>query len=209
MSPYPRQLADSVVERLVQPLLQWSWATTLPLAIAESSPRSSLAAANGQLLAVDRAMYAAAGGHAAVRTEVLDDVALLRAVKRVGGRGGVVDGTQLATCRMYDGWSELRAGYTKSMWAAFGSPVGAALVVGALGLVYVVPPVAALRGSRVGLLGYAAGVAGRMLVARRVGGRILPDSLAHPVSVVVFGGLVADSWRQRRRGALSWKGRAV
>ncbi|MET0741127.1 MAG: glycosyltransferase family 2 protein [Candidatus Nanopelagicales bacterium] len=209
VSPYPRQLADSLGERLVQPLLQWSWATTLPLGLAESSTRESLTAANGQLLAVDRAMYAAAGGHAAVRGEVLDDLALLRAVKRLGGRGGVVDGTHLATCRMYDGWAELRAGYTKSLWSAFGSPVGAALVVGGLGLVYVVPAVAALRGSRAGLLGYAAGVAGRMLVAHRVNGRILPDSLAHPLSVALLGGLVVDSWLGRRRGSLSWKGRAV
>ena len=145
-----------------------------------------------------------------MRGEVLDDVALLRAVKRAGGRGGVVDGTHLATCRMYDGWAELRAGYTKSLWSAFGSPAGAALVVGALGLVYVVPAVAALRGSRVGLLGYAAGVAGRVLVARRVGGRVLPDALAHPVSVVVLRRAASRTpgWR-RRRGALSWKGRAV
>jgi hypothetical protein len=81
VSPYPRQQAGSVAERLVQPLLQWSWLTFLPLRWAERSPRPSLAAANGQLLAVRRAAYRRAGGHAAVRTEVLDDLALLRAVK--------------------------------------------------------------------------------------------------------------------------------
>jgi hypothetical protein len=209
VSPYPRQVAVTAAERVVQPLLQWSWLTTLPLRVAERSPRASLAAANGQLLVVDAAAYRRAGGHAAVRAEMLEDIALLRAVKRSGGRGTVVDGTEIATCRMYDGWAELRDGYAKSLWSAFGSPTGAAAVVGALGLAYVVPPLAALRGSRVGLLGYVAGVAGRAVVGRRVGARVWPDALAHPASVVVFGWLTARSLRDRRRGRLTVRGRPL
>ena len=209
VSPYPRQLAGSAAERLVQPLLQWSWLTTLPLRVAESSPRPSLAAANGQFLVVDAAAYRRAGGHAAVRAAMLEDVALLRAVKRSGGRGTVVDGTALATCRMYDGWADLRDGYAKSLWSAFGSPAGAAAVLAALVLAYVVPPAAALHGSRAGLVGTAAAVTGRVLVGRRVGSRVWPDAFAHPVSVLVFAGLTARSLRLRRRGTLTVRGRTV
>lgn len=207
--PYPRQEAATVAERLVQPLLQWSWTSTLPLAAAERSRRPSTAVANGQLLVVDAAAHRRLGGHAAVRAEVLEDVALVRALKRVGGRGVVADGTGVATCRMYDGWPALRAGYAKSLWAAFGSPAGASAVQGLLLLVHVVPAVAALAGSRTGLVGYAAGVASRALVARRTGGRAWPDSLAHPVSVGVLAGLTADSFAGRRSGRLRWKGREV
>ncbi len=209
VSPYPRQLARTGTERLVQPLLQWSWLTTLPIRVAETSPRPSLSAANGQLLAVDAATYRRAGGHEAVRGEVLDDIALLRAVKAVGGTGGVADGSHLATCRMYDGWADLREGYSKSLWSAFGSRLGAAVAVGGLAVLYVVPAVAALRGSRVGLVGYAAAVAGRYAVAERTGGRSLPDSLAHPASVAVLGWLTARSWLLHERGGLTWKGRAL
>ena len=209
VSPYPRQLALTAAERLIQPLLQWSWLTTLPLGAAERSPRPSLSAANGQLLAVDAAAYRRAGGHAAVRDQVLDDVALLRAVKRSGGRGGVADGTQLAVCRMYEDWPSLRDGYTKSLWAAFGSPTGAAAVAAGLGLAYVVPPLAALGGSAVGLGGYAVAVAGRYAVAERTGGRSLPDSLAHPASVALLGWLMARSVREHRRGRLTWRGRPL
>jgi len=207
--PWPRQLAVTAAERLVQPLLQWSWLTFLPLRLAERSARPSLAAANGQLLAVRRPAYDRAGGHAAVRAEVVEDVALLRAVKRAGGRGGVADGTALAGCRMYAGWPELRDGYTKSLWAAFGSPAGAAGVVGLLALAYLVPPAAALLGSRTGLAGYAAGVIGRVVTARRTGGRAWPDALAHPASVAAFGWLTARSLRAHHAGALVWKGRRI
>ncbi|HVN11916.1 MAG TPA: glycosyltransferase family A protein [Kineosporiaceae bacterium] len=209
VSPYPRQLAESWSERLVQPLLQWSWLTFLPLGRAEGSPRPSVSAGNGQLLAVDAEIYRRVGGHRAVRTEVLDDVALVRTVKAGGGRGGVVDGTGLATCRMYRSWPELRDGYDKSLWAAFGSPAGAAAVVAGLGVLYVVPAVAALRGSLIGLVGYGAAVTGRYVVAERTGGRSLPDSLAHPASVALLGVLTGRSWLGHRQGTLQWKGRPV
>jgi Glycosyl transferase family 2 len=209
VSPYPRQIAETWSERLVQPLLQWSWLTLLPLRLAERSPRRTLAAGNGQLLAVDAEVYRRAGGHRAVRAEVLDDIALVRAVKAAGGRGGLVDGTRLATCRMYESWPHLRDGYTKSLWAAFGSPPATAAVITALGVVYVVPPVAALRGSLVGLAGYAAGVTGRYVVAERTGGRSLPDSLGHPASIALLGWLAAASWRHHRRGDLEWKDRPL
>jgi hypothetical protein len=209
VSPYPRQVAGSAAERLVQPLLQWSWLTTLPLRLAERSPRESLAAANGQLVVVDAAAYRRAGGHRAVRAEMLEDVALLRAVKRTGGRGTVADGTGLAACRMYDGWSDLRDGYAKSLWSAFGSAPGAAAVTGVLLTTYVLPPLAALRGSRTGLVGYVAAVLGRVLVGRRVGSRVWPDALAHPASVAMFGWLAATSVRGHRAGTLQARGRRV
>ncbi|RBY88912.1 glycosyl transferase [Blastococcus sp. TBT05-19] len=210
VSPWPRPLAAGAAERLVQPLAPWLWTTTLPLRLAERSPRPSLAAANGQFLVVSREAYERAGGHAAVRGEVLEDIALLRAVKRAGGRGGPVDGSRLAACRMYEGWPQVRAGYGKSLWASVGGrPAAGLAAAAALTAVYVVPPVAALGGSRAGLVGYLAGVAGRLLSARASGSRAWPDALAHPVSVLLLDVLMVGSVRGRRRGTLHWRGRPV
>lgn len=207
ISPHPRQLAETVAERLVQPLLTWSILTFLPLRLAERSPCPSLAAANGQFLVVRRAAYERAGGH--VPDAVLDDLALLRTIKRVGGHGGVVDGSSLASCRMYAGWASLRDGYSKSLWSAFGSSSGAVGVLAVLGAAYVLPPLAMLRGSRVGALGYAAAVASRIVTARHTRGRALPDAFAHPVSVVIVGYLTIRSHVLHRRGGLRWKGRPL
>ena len=104
------------------------------------------------------------------------------------------------TCRMYDGWADLRDGYTKSLWAAFGSPAGAA---GGRWVRWASPTCCRrwrrCAGRGPGWLGYAAGVAGRVLAARRTGGRVWPDALAHPVSVATFGWLVASSLRRPPR----------
>ena len=215
VSPYPRQLADGVLPRLVQPLLQWSWLTFLPLRLAETSSRPSLVAANGQLMAVDTSAYHAARGHSGrtVRGAVLEDIELMKAFKRQGFRGGVADGTALADCRMYASGAELRDGYAKSLWAAFGSPAGAAAVGAALLGTYVVPAAALLARDRrtrtAGLVGTLAGVLGRVLAGRRTGSRVWPDALAHPVSVLTFVALMADSWHRHRNGSLLWKGRRL
>jgi glycosyltransferase involved in cell wall biosynthesis len=204
VSPYPRQLADGLLPRLVQPLLQWSWLTFLPVRLAESLPYRAMAAANGQLLAVDADAYRRAGGHPP--DAVLDDLALARRLRTAGYRGGFADGTDLATCRMYDSGAEVVAGYGKSLRTAFGQKKGWAAAVILLGWLYVLPPIAALRGSRWGLTGYLAAVAGRVLVARRTGGRMV-DGWLHPASIGVFVGLVVRS--RRRAGPPTWKGRPV
>jgi hypothetical protein len=202
ISPYPRQQASSLAERLLQPLLQWSWLTMVPLPRSECSRRPSLALANGQLLAVDAACYRASGGHAAepVRAAVLEDLALARHLHRRGARGTFVDGTALASCRMYAGWRELRDGYAKSLWAAGGERIGGSLAqVGLLGWLYLRPdPIC-----------YAAGVASRLVTARRTGGRAWPDALAHPVSIGLLSALTVRSWHGRLTGSLHWKGRPI
>lgn len=214
LCPYPTQVTHGLLGRLVQPLLQWSWLTTLPLDVAERSSRPTTAAGNGQLLAVWAQSYAQAGGHCAVRGEVLEDVALVRAVKAVGGRAGMADGTDLATCDMYNDDADLVRGYTKSLWAAFGSPAGAFATTTGLVLAYVVPAIAAIAGPdrrtrSLGLLGYTAAVVGRGAVARHMGQHIWPDIVTHPASITAFAGLVVESWRRKRAGRLQWSGRAV
>lgn len=199
VSPYPRQVAGTAAERLVQPLLQWSFLALLPLRLAEHSSRASMAVANGQLLAVDAALYRRSAGHREVAGAVLDDVALARVLRAAGGHGGMADGTDIATCRMYEGWAELREGYAKSLWAAGGSPVGSltqALVL--LGLYCRPDPVA-----------YAAGVVSRLLAARRTGGRAVPDAWLHPLSIASYAYLTGLSCYRHWRGDLHWKGRSL
>lgn len=213
IAPYPAQEAEGWLERLVQPLVTWSWAATMPLAWAERSLRPSLSAANGQLLAVDAAAYRAAGGHAAVRGDVLEDISLMRAFKRAGFHTATVDGSTLARCRMYASTEEVVDGYGKSLWAAFNGPIGSVAVNGLLLLAYVVPAAGLVTGDRrtraLGAIGYAAGVTSRALVARRTGGRLLPDVLAQPLSILAFATLNAISWRRHLRGENRWKGRPV
>lgn len=213
VAPYPRQEAFGLLERLVQPLLVWSWATTVPLRVAEDRQWASMSVANGQLMVFDASAYRSIGGHASVRDDVIEDVALMRRVREAGLRAITVDGSELATCRMYESASDLIDGYTKSAWRAFGSPAGSIAVNSLLMALYVVPALAAVfgRGSTRawGALGYAAGVTGRLLVARHTGEREFPDALAHPASILAFVVINKLSWWRHLTGTAQWKGRSV
>jgi len=214
LSPYPRITGAG---RLIQPLLQWSWLTFLPLRAMERSPRPSLAAAGGQWLVADRAGYQTAGGHAVVKNDVLEDIGLARAIKRSGGRIALADGSGQARCQMYDDRRELVEGYTKSLWASFGSASGATAVVVLLLMLYGIPPLVALLTLGTGLgpvtavaaTAYALGVGGRVIAGRATGGRVWPDALAHPLSIMVFARLVIRSFRRRRQGRVTWRGRSL
>jgi hypothetical protein len=214
VAPYPHQVAHTILERLVQPLVIWAWAATLPVGIAEKSLRPSLSAANGQMLVVDADAYRQSGGHESVKNIVLEDIGLMRSLKTAGHHCVTVNGSDLAECRMYDSPDQLVDGYTKSLWSAFGSPAGSIAVNTLLASAYLIPPIAMITARKkshrvIGAAGYLAGVASRALVARQTGGRVLPDSFAHPASIAAFIGLNAVSWSRHMRGTNTWKGRSV
>lgn len=208
ISPYPRQIAVSFLERLTQPLLQWSWFATLPLRFAQRFMRPSTVVANGQFLIIKRQAYFNSGGHQAVRSEVLDDLELARNLIRSGFKGGVVDGSKIAVCRMYSNAKELVEGYTKSQWRAFVNPYGAAFAVLLLFATSIAPLLLGVLGEIYGWYAYFIMVASRLLVGFKTGS-VLSSASLHPLSAGVWIFLIINSWIQKYRGALTWRGRSL
>jgi glycosyltransferase involved in cell wall biosynthesis len=206
ISAYPRQVALSLSERLVQPLLQWSWMTTVPLRMAERSSRTSLAVANGQFFAVKKSALDKITGFTLIASEVLDDMKLARALITAGAHGGVADGSTLAHTRMYKNFKEIRAGYGKSLWSAFATPLGAGLAIAFIFLTGIAPVIFWFTGNPIGLFTYEIIVITRIFSAKRSGGRVL-DSLLHPISSAILIYLIIYSWRMR--GRVQWKGRTL
>jgi GT2 family glycosyltransferase len=206
ISPYPRQIALTLGERMIQPLLQWSWLSTVNLRIAEKSSRPSMAIANGQFFLVRRKALEKIGGYAAVKKAVIDDVFLARELIRQGFHGSVINGASIAECHMYTSWSSIKSGYGKSLSKAFGGPLGASIVIFFLFLTGIAPFLISLTGNFYGGLGYVLIVFSRMLSAIKVKGKIV-DSLFHPISVMLLIYLIIHSFRVR--SSITWKGRTV
>ncbi len=210
VSPYPRQLAPTLLARVVQPLLQWSWLTTVPLRTTRSSLRPSLAVANGQFLVCRADSYAASGGHKEIKIEVLDDIELLRSFYRNGFTGCVIDGSDIATCKMYETNQDLISGYAKSLWNAFGGPIGSLFVNVFFLFVYVFPLAGFITGqTSLALLGLMSGIAGRLVSAKTSNGKLLPYSLLHPISILAFSLLNLVSWWRHLMGTNTWKSRVL
>jgi len=95
-----------------------------------SDPASPRVAANGQYLLVRRSVYNEAGGFAAVRGEILDDVALARRVKQRGGRLVFLPGADWVRTRMYTNFRDMWQGWSKNLYLLYGRelwPVAKAL----------------------------------------------------------------------------------
>lgn len=120
----PRQVIGSLGEAATVPMINFLLLAYLPGGGRAFTRRPELAAACGQLILVDRAAYEAAGGHAAIRAVLHDGLALARRMRAQGLGTEVVEGAGLATCRMYRGFAEAWAGFSKNAHEGMATPVG-------------------------------------------------------------------------------------
>src|SRR6267378_3384993 len=121
LSYSPEQIVESFWEKAIMPVIFAELASTYRPAEV-SDPKSSAAAANGQYLLVSRKAYDAVGGHAAVAGDLLEDVALARAIKRTGRRIFFRYGGDRVRTRMYRSFQQLTEGWTKNLVLLFPSP---------------------------------------------------------------------------------------
>ena len=212
ISIYPRQITRSWSEYLVQPLLQWTWMTSLLLRYSERSSRRSTTVANGQFMVIRTSALTRIEGFSRVQNFVLDDIALARELKREGFLGSVLNGVDLAECRMYENFTQLSQGYRKSLWSAFGSPIAAFAVGSFFTIAYILPlPLALLQqgwGAALSALSLAIALMIRYGVAT-ITRAPRTSSLFHPLAILLLLALLALSWLDRARGTLSWSGRSL
>ncbi|MCW2236424.1 glycosyltransferase [Azospirillum canadense] len=209
VSGFPRQVTGTLGEALVIPMIHVLLLGYLPMPGMRFTAHPGFGAACGQLMLMDRDAYAAAGGHAAIRTSLHDGVTLPRAFRRAGWRTDLFDATDLARCRMYQGFGQVWAGFSKNATEGMATP--AALPVWTVLLFggHVLPwLLLALGPGLVPALAAGAGLAIRLLLAVRYRQSFL-GALLHPVGVLV---MLAIQWTALVRSAVGrpsvWRGRA-
>lgn len=212
----PRQHTGSFAERVMLPLLHLSYIAWLPMPLVHRTRDPRVLAANGQLLLVRRTALEAIGGWQRVRTELVDDMAVCRAIKRGGGRVVFADGDEMADCRMYSDAASLRCGFAKNFYEGIGGRPTAMVLVMALHLLLFVAPFIALPiAAALGATGLAAaaavGVVANLLLRLIMAVRYHQSPvgvLLHPVAVLLMMGILFESFRWSRRGDIRWRGRS-
>ena len=212
----PRQHTGSFAERVMLPLLHLSYVAWLPMPLIHRTRDPRVLAANGQLLLVRRTALAAIGGWRRVRTELVDDMAVCRAIKRSGGRVVFADGHEMADCRMYPDAAALRRGFAKNFYEGIGGrPLSMVLVMALHVLLFVASfvalPIAAVLGAWGLAVAAAVGVAANLLLRLIMAVRYhhSPVSvLLHPIAVLLMMGILVESYRWSRRGDIRWRGRS-
>ena len=225
--------ADMISLSPGQETLTWWEKAVIPFAFVElarrfrfsdvNDPNSEAAAANGQYIMVRRAAYEAAGGHEALHSEILEDVALARRLKSAGRRIVFLPGAQWVTTRMYRSFDALWLGWRKNLYLLWDrSPADVLADFARAWFLYVAPPIGCVLGLGAGAAGggadfaafgvvclAAAGV-GRYLYSRaleRIGfapglaNYLIPGAALF--SLMLIDSMVAHRWL----GSVTWKGR--
>lgn len=215
LSAFPRQLTDTWLEKWLIPLMHFILLGFLPVARMRQSREPAFAAGCGQLFVTRADAYRAAGTHAAIRGSRHDGLKLPAAYRRAGQATDVIDGTSLATCRMYRDAGQVVRGLLKNASEGIASPT-LILPFSVLLLGGNLLPWLTLVGSA--LASQSAGVAVSLAA---IGLAYLPRALAakrfrqswfgvacHPLAVVTF---VALQWVALVQSLLgrqvAWRGR--
>nr|WP_240188964.1 glycosyltransferase family 2 protein [Nakamurella flavida] len=202
LSVFPRQLVRTWSERLIMPLIPDVVLCFLPFPLLRA-PAPAAATAHGALLAFRRSAYDTVGGFAAVRTKIVEDVAIARLTRRKGLQLGLALGGELAGVRMYGSYREVIDGMGRGLVpTAAGSRV--AVTVGWLWhlLVYTAAPALAPTSRRWRWV-TALGIVERLVVEGKTGGRDWAAALGVAASPVAAAPVVGRSLRRRQ----TWKGR--
>jgi len=140
LSIFPDQLMQSNGEKGVVPLMHYLLLSLLPLAWIFYLPWSHFAAANGQFMLFEAQNYRTNQWHACVKSQIVEDIAIMRLVKLKGYKGMAFIANGMIQTRMYRSYKEALQGFSKNILAGFGNKtvvllVFLALVCGVLGIV--------------------------------------------------------------------------
>jgi cellulose synthase/poly-beta-1,6-N-acetylglucosamine synthase-like glycosyltransferase len=213
LSYSPEQIVKTVSEKAIMPVIFAELASSFrPSQV--SDPNSSAAAANGQYMLITREAYDAVGGHAAIGNNLLEDVALARAVKQSGRKIFFRYAPDAVRTRMYRDFSQLREGWTKNLVLLFPSSGRlSALRITEFLLIVISFAIAVAGGARghwrqasaaasVGLIVYA------LFLARIRRAHFRWDAnLLALLGLPLFSYLLLRSARAHAKGGVHWKGR--
>ncbi len=187
-----------------------------PLDRVNDPDRAEALAAGGFLL-IRRSIYEQAGGHEAVRHAIVEDIALSRRVKAMGGRLAVRLAPRLAWTHMYGSFRDIWVGLRKNAYAGMDYQPHKFVVGAMVALVLAWAPGAAilvgvLRGSTaligVGVWGLLAQVAATIPNLVFVGEGFL-YALALPIGITAYVAIATASAWHYHRGRVLWKGRSI
>jgi chlorobactene glucosyltransferase len=121
LTAIPGLITKTWAEKLILPVIHFAFFVLLPCNIINFRGNSRLALGIGPFLFIRKACYFACGGFEAIKTEILDDMALAKQVNHRKGKLCVIDGTDLLIVRFYTCFKEVWTGLSKNSFQAIGS----------------------------------------------------------------------------------------
>jgi hypothetical protein len=121
LSVFPEQIMLSVGEKKSVPVMHWILLSLLPVFLVRLSRKTSLSAANGQVMLFDANTYRLVQPHSLFRANPAEDIAIARFFKQKRLKTGLLIGRNDVSCRMYTSYESAIKGFSKNVLAFFGN----------------------------------------------------------------------------------------
>ncbi|MDG2222690.1 MAG: glycosyltransferase family 2 protein [Rubripirellula sp.] len=122
LSAFPHQQTGTWLEKWIIPLMHFILLGYLPLHRMRGTTDPAFAAGCGQLFLTRKDQYLKAGTHQAIAESRHDGLKLPRAYRQADLMTDVIDGTELAECRMYHNAPEVIRGVLKNAVEGIANP---------------------------------------------------------------------------------------
>ena len=212
----PSMTLETFAEKFIMPGIHFTSFTLLPYYFAENLKSPAFAMGVGPFMLFKRDAYEKIGGHESVKSQIVEDVALAKSIKKHGLKVVVNKGLDILSCRMYHSFSEIWKGFSKNIFPGMNYNSFLLFTVFTVYLLLFFVPFVGLAISVVAaneLLMYNFLYQSALVLLMRVLintsfklGHV--STLLHPVGIFIISMIGFNSWRWNKLGKGSvWKGR--
>jgi chlorobactene glucosyltransferase len=120
VSCIPGFITKTWAEKLYFPIIHFVFVALLPFRLINFSKDSRLSFGMGPFLFIKKNFFFSWGGYEAIKTEIVDDLAMAKKVKENKGKISILDGTQFMDVRFYSCFKEVWNGFSKNSYEALG-----------------------------------------------------------------------------------------
>ncbi len=207
-SIFPTQTMKSWGEKITIPLMNTILVSMLPLILVRVSSWKSFSAANGQFMFYKSTTYLKHFFHQIVKLNAVEDISILKTMKKMKYRTHTLLSNGQISCRMYNGFSEAVNGFSKNVFMFFGGSIFATLfyaLVTSLGIFiigYFMPVIYLLAFLALTILL-------RIMVSIASKQNIWHNLILAPVQQIAFLCIVSRAVKNKLKGQMYWKGRKI
>jgi chlorobactene glucosyltransferase len=208
LSLFTNQVMSTTGEKLVVPLMHFILLNLLPLRLVFLSKNQTVAAASGQFMLFDAAIYRQYHWHQLVKDKVVEDVEIMRLVKSASINGESLLANGMIHCRMYKNYEEAINGFSKNFLAAFNYSIAGFFVYI---LLLIGGPLMVMTTGDLNLIGFMITliILSRVMISLSAGQNAWLNALLHPLqmfSLLLIGCLSVQRYLTK---TTVWKGRNI
>lgn len=208
LSLFSNQQMLTVGEKAVVPLMHFLLLNLLPLRLVRLSSNPAFSAASGQFMMFDARDYEKYQWHSRVKEKIVEDIEIMKLLKKSGLVGEALLANGYIVCRMYSNFREAVNGFSKNLLAGFNTNIAGLICY--LLLVLVGPLFIALYlNLTLFLFAVTLIVLTRVMISLLSGQAVLTNLVLHPVQMLSLLLISILSIKNHLSKTITWKGRTI